>query len=242
MKILIMRIIFLALIFSAYWVLNNNIYIMGAETKEESLFKKAVKYFYQNKFEMAELLLQEEVKKNPENELAYSYLGDIFLIKKRFDGALQLYRKSLDINPESAENYFRVGQIYYYKKHGDHAIENYEKSYKLNPNLKFAHFHIGLSYLMLLRDKDNAIKSWEFYLGLAPDDPQYEKIRRAVELLKDPSFKIPSIDSEISIEETLHLGGVVLKDVERKASEKKAGHEAKKTKQKLEDIYKDDPL
>ena len=77
---------------------------------------------------------------------------------------------------------------------------------------------------------------------MAPEDPQYEKIRRAIELLKDPNFILPSIGSDISIEEALHLGGVVLKDMERKAREKKAGHEAKKTKHKLEEIYKDDDL
>ena len=64
--------------------------------KEDELFLKAQKYFFQKKFEMAELLLQEVIKTNPENALAYSYLGDILLKKQLYDGALNLYRKSLD--------------------------------------------------------------------------------------------------------------------------------------------------
>jgi tetratricopeptide (TPR) repeat protein len=214
----------------------------NADRGKDEVFDRAVKYFYDQKFEMAELLLQETLKKNPENHLAYSYLGDIFLKKKRYDGALQLYRKALEIQPNSGENYFRIGQIYYYKKNGDLAIDNFKKSFELNPKIKFAYYHIGLSYLMLLRDKQNTISNWERYLAIAPEDPQYEKIRRVIELLKDPNFIIPPIGSDIPIEEALHLGGGILKDAQHTAEDKKAGHEQKKTKNKIEDIYRDDDL
>ena len=236
-KILLFPLISIAILFSI-----TDVYTVEPKGKDESNFKKAVRYFYQRKLEMAELMLQEELRINPENDLAYSYLGDIFFKKKRYDGALKLYRKALDLNPTNAEDYFRIGQIYYYKKFGNKSIENFEKSYSLNPKLKFAYYHIGLAYLMLLRDKENTIKGWEKFLKIAPEDPQYEKIRRVIELLRDPNFIIPPIGSDVSIEEALLLGGIVLDDIKRKAGDKKAGHESKKTKQKLEGIYKDDDL
>lgn len=232
---------FSALLLYIALLVNGGLPAHGEQEVDET-YKKAVKYFFQRKFEMAELLLQEALKKNPENHLAYSYLGDIFLMKKQYDGALQLYRKALDIEPNNADNYFRMGQIYYYKKIGPLSIENYQKSVSIDPKITFAHYHIGLSYLMLLRDKENTIKSWETYLRLAPEDPQYEKIRRAIELLKDPNFQIPPPGSDISIEEALHLGGMVLKNKEREAKSQKADHESKKSQQKLEDIERDDSL
>lgn len=210
--------------------------------KDDDTFKKAVKYFYQQKFEMAEIMLQEELKRNPENHQAYSYLGDIFLKKKRYDGALELYRKAVDINPKSGEDYFRMGQVFYYKKEGTQAIDNFRRAYALDPKLKFSYYHVGLSYLILIRDKQNTITNWENYLKIAPEDPQYERIRRAIELLKDPKFIIPPLGSDISIEEALHLGGMVLESAEHKTEDKKAGHEGKKTKNTLEDIYRDDAL
>lgn len=218
------------------------IYAQKKKEKEEDTFKKAVKYFYQKKIEMAELLLQEELKKNPENSLAYSYLGDIFFEKKRYDGALNLYQKALDVNPKSAENYFRIGQIYYYKKNADLAIDNFKLSYKLDSKLTYAFYHIGLSYLMLKRDKNSTINNWENFLKIAPEDVQYNKIKRAIELLRDPNFVLPPPGSDMSIEEALHLGGTGLETVEHKANEQKAGHEDKKTKSKLEGIYRDDDL
>lgn len=219
-----------------------NSYSSGGEQAKEGLFEKAEGYFFQKKFEMAELLLKEELKKNPENRKAYSYLGDILLKKRRYDEALRYFKKSLDIDPGNALDYFRLGQIYYYKKDAAAAIENFERAYKISPELKFVYYHIGLTNLIVRRDKEETIKNWQKFLDIAPEDPQYEKIRKAIELLKDPDFKIPPPGSEISVEEALYLGGDVLKETERKAGEKKAGHEKKKTKQKLEDIYRDDAL
>ncbi|MGL4368315.1 MAG: tetratricopeptide repeat protein [Spirochaetota bacterium] len=212
-----------------------------AETKDDG-FKKATKYFFQKKYDMAELLLQEELKKNPENGAAYSYLGDIFLQKKQYDAALSLYQKAVELKTDGGEDYFRIGQIYYYKQLADLSIQNFKKAYEMDPKLKISHYQIGLSYLMLVRDKKNVIASWEEYLRLSPEDPQYEKIRRAIELLKDPNFEIPPAGSDISIEEALHLGGAVLQKTEVKAEDTSAGHEKKKTVNKTEDIFRDDTL
>ncbi len=211
------------------------------ETTEDS-FHKARKYFFERKFEMAELLLQESLKQNPENKTAYSYLGDIFLQKKNFDSALTLYKRVAEIDPSDAENFFRMGQVYYYKKIPALSIDNYKKALELNSNLKFTYYNLGLTYLMLSRDKQNTIRSWESYLRVAPEDPQYEKIRRVIELLRDPNFVLPPADSDISIEEALHLGGATLKSKEHEAKQQKADHEQRKTKTNIEEVYRDDEL
>jgi tetratricopeptide (TPR) repeat protein len=210
--------------------------------KEEDIYTRATKYFFQKKFEMAEVLFQEVIKKDPENALAYSYLGDIFLKKQQYDGALNLYLKAIDINPDIAENYFRLGQIYYFKKNPDLAIENFNKTLIKDDKLKVTFYHIGLTYLMLLRDKEKTIEYWENYIKLVPEDPQYDSIKRVIELLKDPKFQLPSADSKISIEEALLLGGSTLDTQERSIENKEAGHEKKKSKDTIEDIYMDDDL
>lgn len=214
----------------------------GKSKEKETAFQKAEKYFYQEKFEMAEVLFQDELKTNPENGRAYSYLGDIYFMKKKYDDALDFYKKSMDLNSGAGEDYFRAGQIYYYKKNPEKAIDYFKESYKRDPGLKFAFYHIGLTYLMLLRDKENTIENWEKFLEIAPEDYQYAKIKRAIELLRDPNFVIPPLGSDISIEEALQLGGTTLQVQDHKADEKKAGHEDKKTKNKFEGIYKDDDL
>lgn len=226
----------LILIFAAQAVLN-------AQTKkEEDPFTRGTRYFFQKKFEMAEVLFQEVIKKQPENALAYSYLGDIYLKKGQLDGALNLYLKAIDLNPEMGENYFRMGQIYYFKKNSELAIENFNKALTKDKKLKISYYHIGLTQLMLNRDKLATIENWETYIKLVPEDPQYDSIKRVIELLKDPNFKLPSPDSKISIEEALLLGGATLDSQDRSTENKSAGHESKKSKDTIENIYMDDDL
>ncbi len=226
--------------FTLFFLLFLQSASLPQEKKEENTFTRATKYFFQKKFEMAEVLFQEVLKKEPENALAYSYLGDIYLKKQQYDGALNLYLKAIDINPDLAENYFRLGQIFYYKKNSNLALENFNKAYVKNNKLKTCLYQIGLTHLMLLRDKEKTIEYWENYIKAVPEDPQYDSIKRVIELLRDPNFKLPSLDSKISIEEALLLGGSTLDTQDRAGENKKADHESKKSKDTIEDIYNDD--
>ncbi len=211
------------------------------DRQNDKLFERATKYFFQSNFDMAEALLQQVVQNDPGNARAHSYLGDIYLTRRKFDDALSHYTKSIAISPSEGDNYFRIGQIYYYRKNGPRAIEYFEKALQHQPSLVISHYHKGLTYLMIFRDKENTIRNWEAFLKAAPDDPQYDKIARAIALLKDPSFILPPPGSDISIEEALYLGGNI-SNIDRKTKDEKEGHENKETKKKIEDIYIDDDM
>lgn len=172
----------------------------------ETAFQKGQRYFYQRKIEMAEVMLLISLKEDPENAAAYSYLGDLFLEKKRYDESLNAYLKAIELNPEDAENHFRIGQVYYYQKNAANAIAHFETSYKLNDSMTFALYHIGLTCLMLNRDKEGAITNWEKYISLMPNDAQKSSIEKVIELLKNPEFIIPPESSGVSVEEALNRG------------------------------------
>ena len=209
---------------------------------QDDMMSKATSYYFKKQFDMAENLLRQAVTQNPENAKAHAYLADILLIKKRYDEALSHYRASLELDPQSGENYFRIGQVYYYKQNGPEAVENFKKAIEIDPQLRFAYYHIGLTYLMIMRDKQHTIENWEKYLAIAPDDPQNPKIRRAIELLKDPNFALPPPDSDITIEEALLLGGMSIDTTIHQSTDMEAGHEKKKTKRELEDLYLDEDI
>lgn len=212
----------------------------SAESDEQ--FRKAEAYFFQQRFSMAEVLLQEVIKKDPENHLAYSYLGDIFITNNRYDAAINVYRKAVEINPGSAENYFRLGQAYYRKKMGAEAIKYFDMALQMDSGMDIAYYHLGLTYLMLERDKNSTIHNWETFIKKAPEDPQYENIKRVLSLLKEPGFEIPPKGSDITVEEALLLGGQTLTMQERQSQDKKSGDEDRKTIKSTEDILFDEDL
>ena len=216
--------------------------VFAVQAKQDDLFTRASNSFFQKKFEMAEVLLQEVIKQEPGNALAYSYLGDIYLKKKLYDGASGLYSKAIELDPQIAENYFRLGQINYIKKEQGLALENFNKALAIDSSLKFTYYQIGLTYLMLVRDKEKTIENWETYIKLAPEDPQYSSIKRVIELLKDPKFVLPEPGSNVAIEEVLLLGGATLDAQDRTGENKKADHESKQSKDIIENIYTDDDL
>ncbi len=216
--------------------------LLAVDEDKEDRFKKATKYFFQKKFEMAELYLKEEIRENPENGLAYSYLGDIYLHKKQFERATGLYQKAVNLDPDNAENYFRLGQAYYHRGMEAPAIENFRRALMRDSGLSQAWYHIGLTELMLKRNKLGAVENWERFLQAAPEDPQYESVRRVVELLKDPDFVIPPKESDVSIEEALLLGGETLKNVKRKTTDRQEGHEKLKGERKIEGLLGDEDL
>jgi tetratricopeptide (TPR) repeat protein len=181
------------------------------QSSQESAFQKGQRYFYQKKFEMAEVMFLDALKDDPENALTYSYLGDLALAKKHYEGALGYYLKAVELRPESGENNFRLAQTYYYKGNAGKAIEHFLRTYELDNSMKFALYHAGLASLMLNRDKESAVKYWEEYIILAPDDPQKENIERVIELLKNPDFIIPPPESGISVEDALKRG--IQKDI-----------------------------
>lgn len=201
----------------------------------QSAFEKGQRYFYQKKFEMAEVMLLEAVKHDPENALACSYLGDLFLAKKRYNEALKYYQRAIELRPENAENNFRIAQTYYYMGNGKKAAEHFNKAYELDNSLTFALYHVGLASLMLNRDKETTIKYWEKYIELTPNDPQKENIQHVIELLKDPALVIPPIESETTVEEVLRKAGM-------KSPIDEKPHENTPTKDKYEGLYENKEL
>lgn len=242
--------------------------IVYASPESDRLFQKAEKNFFNGNFPLAETQFRRVISADPGNPRAHAYLGDIYLKRMKLEEARQHYKKSIDLSPDNADNYFRLGQVSYYQRKGTEAVDFFRKAVTLNPQLRYAHYHIGLSYLMLLRDKNNTIQSWETYLRIAPEDPQYDRIRRVIALLKDPSFTLPPADSDVSLEDYFRMGSDrdyagnrevyryrdgrdvppgndtrrESEPIKRKARDEQAGHEEIKTKKKVEDLYSDDDL
>ena len=204
-------------------------------------FKKGEKYFYQKKFAIAAKFLEKVLESQPDHAKSISLLGDIYLIQKKYGKAERYYRQAIEVSSNPAKDYFRLGQIYTKRFEADKAIAAYEKSYSLDQSLSQALFHLGYVGLTLQRDKEKTIQYWEKFLTQTPLDYQYEKIKKVLTLLKDANFKIPPLDSEVSLAEALALGKEMKADG-IKTKDSTAGNEKEQSNNESKGLLEDPDL
>ena len=209
---------------------------------KNQLYKKAEKLFFEKKFNRTAILLKRILNNNPNHPKALSLMGDIYLFQKAYHKAIYKYKHALKTSSNKSIEHFRIGQCYLELKQFDNAKDYFQQSYILNTKMKTALFQIGYITLFYERNKLKTIQYWEQFTEEAPNDPQYEKIKRAIELLKDSNFKIPPLGSNISIEEALLFGQNSLKAKLIKTKNKKAGDAKSKINNKIKEILEDEEL
>ena len=175
------------------------------------------------------------VQKSPDHPKAFSYLGDIALAKGRHEEALKYYKIAGEVSTTRDKEFYRMGQVYTHLKKADYALEYFHKAYSLNPQLKQALYQSGYVYLVLKRNKVKTIEYWKQFLNEAPNDAQYEKIKKAIALLEQDSFQLPPPGSDIPLEEALRLGETVEAD-RAETRDQGAGHESEKTRNQTEGL------
>ena len=214
--------------------------LLGIEEGKE--YKEAEKYFFEKKFRNAESLLLRVILRKPDHTKALSLLGDIYLFQKDHRGAISQYQKAIGSSKEPSIEYFRLGQAYLELDQDQISKSSFQKAYVHNPNLKRALFQIGYIALFFERDKKQTIQYWKQFIREAPNDPQYEKVKRAIALLEDPDFKIPPRDSDVSLHEALLLGTDNLKADSARTEDETAGNERSKTNNKTKELLEDEGL
>ena len=216
--------------------------LLAANETEDKTFQKAEKLFFEMKFKNARALLKSVLNKKPNHPKASSLLGDIYLFQKAYRKAIRQYKRSVEISSEPSIDYFRIGQAFLELEQFKEAKLYFQKAYEINTNIKTALFQIGYIALFYERDKKQTIRYWERFIQEAPNDQQYNKVKKAIELLKDTSFKVPPLGSDISLQEALLFGANAFKTQLSKTEDEKAGNARSKTNNKTKELLEDEDL
>lgn len=121
---------------------------------------------------------------NPEDALYNSGLAYYNL--QKYDMALSRYQQALGKNPLSLRQpqiEGNIGLIYVKQSKLVQAIEHLKKSVALDPSLYSAHFYLGETYLRI-KDNENAKKSFQQVVKLAPQSPFGQKAREYLQSLR----------------------------------------------------------
>lgn len=174
---------------------------------QESDWEKGQRLFFQDKLQLSEQFLKKALQEKPNHAEANSLLGDIYFLKGDYGKAASQFQKALGNSAKPGEEYFRLGEVSLAQEKYGEARNFFNQSLQADSQLAENFFQLGLIELYGFRNKELTITNWERFLQVRPNDRQADKIRAAINILKQQSFTIPPESSNIPMDEILLMGG-----------------------------------
>lgn len=137
-----------------------------SEPLQDHLYE-SVQLVESGKPEEAVKSLKEEIKKNPKNSRAYSYLGKVHRAMEKYDEAFNCFDKAIKLQPKDPFPYCLKAETYYHREKYKDAIKNCNKALEIQSEYGHAYAIRGESYLQL-KDYKNALTDLKKSASLNP--------------------------------------------------------------------------
>jgi tetratricopeptide (TPR) repeat protein len=111
-------------------------------------------------------------------------LGNLYFDAEKYDDAIKWYGEALALEPKDVNVSTDLGVCYYYTNQPDKALEQFEKSLKLDPNHAKTLLNVGIVRAFGKQDLDGATKAWRQVIAVAPDSPEGQAAKRALDSLQ----------------------------------------------------------
>jgi tetratricopeptide (TPR) repeat protein len=121
------------------------------------------------------------IKSDPKNAGAVVQLANTYFDAERFGDAITWYERSLAIDPKNADASTDLGISYYYTGQTDRALQQFERSLAINPRHTKTLLNQGIVLAFGKEDLEAAAAAWKQVVALAPDSPEGQAARRAIE-------------------------------------------------------------
>lgn len=117
-------------------------------------------------------------------EEVYTLIAEAYMDQKNYEKAAANYKQAMEINPPTdAAVAFNVAEIMFHANKVDEAIKYYQLASQLKPENGVYHLKLGYAYLNK-GDIPSAIKNFEKFLELSPEDPRTESIKSLIHSLR----------------------------------------------------------
>ena len=138
--------------------------------------------------------LARQASAEPANPAVRAQLGNLYFDADRFEDAITWYQESLRIKPDDPDVSTDLGIAFYYTNQPDRALAQFAHSLRVNPRHTKTLLNQGIVLAFAKQDLAGAAKSWEGVVKLAPDSPEGQAAKRALEGLRSahPAGSSPS--------------------------------------------------
>ena len=123
-------------------------------------------------------------EREPKNAAPRAQLGDLYFGSERFDEAVKWYEQALALAPSDVRVTSQLAMAYYYTNQTDRALQQLERATKVDPKHAETWLNLGFVRAFGKQDLGGAEQAWQQVIKLAPETPEGQAAKRAIESLK----------------------------------------------------------
>jgi tetratricopeptide (TPR) repeat protein len=111
-------------------------------------------------------------------------LANLYFDAERYDDAIKWYADALKLDPKDVNVSTDLGVSYYYTNQPDKALAQFDHSLKIDPKHAKTILNVGIVKAFGKQDLQGAQQAWEQVIQLAPDSPEGQAAKRALDSLR----------------------------------------------------------
>ena len=128
--------------------------------------------------------LKTVAEKETANATPRVQLGNLYFDAERYDDAIKWYGDALKLAPNDVNVSTDLGVSYYYSNQPDKALSQFDRSLTLDPKHAKTLLNVGIVKAFGKQDLDGAEAAWKQVLAIAPDSPEGQAAKRALDSLQ----------------------------------------------------------
>jgi len=122
--------------------------------------------------------------REPTNPKPRVELANLYFDSEKYDDAIKWYGDALKLAPNDVNVSTDLGVSYYYTNQADKALAQFAHSLQLDPKHPKTLLNVGVVKAFGKQDLPGAMEAWEKVVQLAPDSPEGQAAKRALDSLR----------------------------------------------------------
>src|SRR5262245_6263895 len=127
--------------------------------------------------------LKAVAEREPSNAAPRAELANLYFDAEKYADAITWYEEAIKLAPKDPNLSTDLGVAYYYTNQPDKALQQFAHSLELSPKHTKTLLNIGIVRAFGKQDLQGAAQAWQQVIELAPDTPEGQAAKRALDSL-----------------------------------------------------------